>query len=186
LGGLGDVSGLLERAGFSALLGRWRRGVDSLDRIDTLEDWRALHARPGHHKVARTETVKFVIDLAAGGRVTYQPVVLGVAYGYVRLVRGTQSMSAVRPTDLVVSEWVPEHIGPVAGLVTSQMQAPLAHVAVLTRNRNTPNMGLRGASGLDAFTRLEGQLVKLGAGGPAERDLRTLAGMGSTPADNLA
>lgn len=290
-GGLGVASGLLERAGLSAFLGRRRRRVDSLDRIDTLEDWQALHARPGHHTVARTETVKFVIDLAAGGRtwfldtrrwevhfdfvqrfldpfvdyerfnlreytredrrfilgslmhyldgdhwtvelsggdtlsaprlawmfehvtaraaavrdwrfrpvspmqaqkvaheevqregqregqrrvhlpvlpsdapntsVTYQPVVLGVAYGYVRLVREAQSMSAVHPTDLVVSEWVPEHIPPVAGLVTSQMQAPLAHVAVLTRNRNTPNMGLRGASDLEAFTCLEGQLVKL-------------------------
>jgi len=256
-----------------------RRSVDHLERIDTLDDWALLHARPGHHTVARTETVKFVIDLrnhnrtyfldsqkwevhfdfvsrfidpcvdygrfniseyarddrrfvlgslmhyldgdhwtlelsggdtlsAEGigwmfehiaarvgcvgtlkfrpvsplqidhaaqlaGRVpllssdalyasmSYQPVVLGVAYGYVRRIRGTLDVSDVRPSDIVVSEGVPEQMPPVAGLVTSQLQAPLAHVAVLSRQRNTPNMSLRGAIDLEVFARLEGKLVKL-------------------------
>lgn len=256
-----------------------RREADSLERIGTLDDWTLLHARPGHHTVARTETVKFLIDLQNGNRtyfvdskkwevhfdfvrrfidpyvdydrfnvteytlderrfvlgslmhyldgdhwtvelagadrlsagriawmfehiaarvgctaqlkfrpvsppqiqnaarlagrvpllssealnasVTYQPVVLGLAYGHVRLIRGTLDVSGVRPSDIVVSEFVPEQMPPVAGLVTSQLQAPLAHVAVLSRNRNTPDMSLRGAIDLDAFTRCEGKLVKL-------------------------
>ena len=257
-----------------------RRGRrEYLERIATREDWLALHARPGHHTVARTETVKFLIDLQDGHRtyfvdtrkwevhfdfvhrfldpyadydrfnlreytqadrryvlgsvmhyldgdhwtvelsggdtlpaeriawmlahvaarvacapglkfrpvspqqiaqaaqlgtqvpvlssellnasVVYQPVVLGVAYGHVRLIRGTLEVSRVRPSDIVVTEQVPEQIPPVAGLVTSQLQAPLAHVAVLSRNRNTPDMALRGAIDLDTFTRLEGKLVKL-------------------------
>jgi Pyruvate phosphate dikinase, AMP/ATP-binding domain len=256
-----------------------RRSVDSLERIDTLEDWKLLHVRPGHHTVARTETVKFLIDLhdddrtyffdskkwethfgfvrrfidpcvefqrfniseytredrrfvlgslmhyldgdhwtiellggdtlsaarigwmfecisarlpfaarlkfrplsplqienatrlgdrvpvlssdALNASVSYQPVVLGVAYGHLRLVRGTLDVSGVRPYDIVVSEYVPDQIPPVAGLVTSQLQAPLAHVAVLSRNRNTPDMALRGAIDLDAFKRFEGKLVKL-------------------------
>lgn len=260
-----------------------RRGVEYLERIRTLEDWAGLHARPGHHTVARTETVKFVIDLHRGGKtyfldtrkwavhfdfvrrfldpyadfkrfnireytqddrrfllgslmhyldgdhwtvelsggdtlsaarigwmfehvaarvgcasglkfrpvspqqigqvarlsgrvpvlssellnasVVYQPVVLGVAYGHVRLIRGALEVSSLRPSDIVVSEWVPEEIPPVAGLVTSQLQAPLAHVAVLCRNRHTPDMSLRGAIDLDVFTRLEGQLVKLSVAG---------------------
>lgn len=263
-----------------ARLGRsTRQAADALERIGTLDDWARLHARPGHHTVARTETVKFVIDLLNGhktyfldtrkwevhfdfvqrfldpcadydrfnireytredrrfvlgslmhyldgehwtvelsggdtlsaertgwmvehiaarvgcaaqlrfrpvsplqidhaarlaGRVpvlssdalnatvTYQPVVLGVAYGHVRLIRGTLDVSGVRPCDIVVSELVPEQLPPVAGLVTSQLQAPLAHVAVLSRNRNTPDMALRGAVDLDEFTRWEGRLVKL-------------------------
>ena len=256
-----------------------RRAVDALERIDTLDEWTLLNARPGHHTVARTETVKFLIDLHNGDKtyfvnskkwevhfdfvcrfidpyatydrfnireyshddrrfvlgslmhyldgdhwtvelaggdtltaerigwmferiaarmgcarqlkfhpvsplqidhavhlarrvpvlssdalqasVTYQPVVLGVAYGHVRLIRGTLDVSGVRPSDIVVSELVPEQLPPVAGLVTSQLQAPLAHVAVLSRNRNTPDMSLRGAIDLDEFTRWEGQLVKL-------------------------
>ncbi len=256
-----------------------RRAADSLERIGTLDDWTLLHARPGHHTVARTETVKFLIDLqnddrtyfvdskkwevhfdfvrrfidpyvdydrfnvteytlderrfvlgslmhyldgdhwtvelagadrlsaeriawmfehiaarvgctahlkfrpvsppqiqnaarlagrmpvlssdALNASVSYQPVVLGVAYGHVRLIRGTLDVSGVRPSDIVISEYVPEQIPPVAGLVTSQLQAPLAHVAVLSRNRNTPDMSLRGAIDLDVFKRFEGKLVKL-------------------------
>lgn len=256
-----------------------RRAVDHLERIDTPDDWEVLHARPGHHALARTETVKFLIDrhhgdrtyfldtkkwevhfdfvhrfldpfavyarfntreyshddrrfvlgslmhyldgdhwaveLSAGdnlsaqrigwmfdciedragyltrlkfrpvsplqieraaqlrGRVpvlgsealnasvAYQPVVLGIAYGHVRLVRGALDVSGVRPSDIVVCEQVPDQLPPVAGLVTSQLQAPLAHVAVLSRNRNTPDMALRGAIDLEAFQHLEGQLVKL-------------------------
>jgi len=262
--------------------GLWRGkrpAVDYLERIGSLEDWTLLHARPGHHTVARTQTVKFLIDLQNGAKtyflhsrkwevhfdfvqrfldpyadynrfnireyshedrrfvlgslmhyldgghwtvelsggdtletgrigwmfehiaarmmpvaalkfrpvsplqiehaarlsgrvpvlssdalnasVSYQPVVLGVAYGHVRLIRGTLDVSAVRPFDIVVTELVPEQIPPVAGLVTSQLQAPLAHVAVLSRNRNTPDMSLRGAIDLDSFIRLEGKLVKL-------------------------
>lgn len=272
-------AGGLTAAALAWLRLRTRREIDHLDRIDTLEDWTRLCARPGHHTVARTETVKFLIDLhdadktyflasrkwevhfdfvhrfidpyadydrfnireyahedrrfvlgslmhyldgdhwtvelgggdtlaadrivwmfdriaarvrcAASlrfrpvsplqidhvqrlqGRVpvlssdallasaTYQPVVLGVAYGHVRLVRGTLDVAGVSPSDIVVTERVPEQIPPVAGLVTSQLQAPLAHVAVLSRNRNTPDMALRGAIDLEAFTRYEGRLVKL-------------------------
>jgi hypothetical protein len=102
---------------------------------------------------------------ALNASVAYQPVVLGVAYGHVRLIRGALQVSAVRPSDIVVSELVPEQIPPVAGLVTSQLQAPLAHVAVLCRNRHTPDMSLRGAIDLDVFTQWEGQLVKLSVSG---------------------
>ncbi len=258
---------------------RKRRPADSLPRIDSLDEWQMLHARPGHHTVARTETVKYLIDLdrdartyfvdskkwevhfefvrrfidpyadydrfniseytrddrrfllgslmhyldgdhwtlelagadtlaadriawmyrhvaarlglgvalkfrpvsplqmerakllgadlpvlssdALNASVAYQPVVLGVAFGHLRLVRGTLDVSQLRPYDLVVCEHVPEQIPPVAGLVTSQLQAPLAHVAVLSRNRNTPDMALRGAIDLDVFKRFEGQVVKL-------------------------
>ncbi len=98
---------------------------------------------------------------AINATLEYQPVVLGVAYGYVRLVRGTLDVSNVRPYDIVVIDNVPIQIPPVAALVTSELQAPLAHVAVLSRNRNTPDMALRAAIDLETFQRLEGELVKL-------------------------
>jgi hypothetical protein len=44
------------------------RAVDALERIDTLDEWTLLNARPGHHTVARTETVKFLIDLHNGDK----------------------------------------------------------------------------------------------------------------------
>ena len=278
-------------------LGRRRpRDVDSLARIDDAGDWAALSARLGHHTVARTESVKFLIDLhddqrtyflnstkwlthyafvtrfinpradyhrfiiaeykradrrfvlgsvmhyldgdhwtieldcsdslgadwiswmfnhiaqrmavttdlrfrpvsagqiesvdALGDRlpvlsrdainatIQYQPVVLGVAYGYLRLMRGTLDVSSVRPYDIVVIDEVPIEIPPVAALVTGQLQAPLAHVAVLSRNRNTPDMAVRDAVDLEVFKRLEGELVKLTVAGQdyrVERAERTEA-----------
>lgn len=93
--------------------------------------------------------------------VVFQPVVLGVGYGYLRIVRGPLDIAAVRPNDLLVTEFVPDELPPIGGIVTSQLQAPLAHVAVLSQNRGTPDMAYRGAIDEARFTDLEGQLVKL-------------------------
>jgi len=256
-----------------------RRGAEAMARIDTPEQWRKLCSRPGHHSVARTETVKFIVDLQDAGltyfmnssrwvthydfilrfinptadyqlflvaeykredrrfilgsimhyldgdhwtmeldawdnlsgeriawmyrhvapmvgvardlryrpaspgqieaveplsgelptvsrdainaTVQYQPVVMGVAYGYLRRMPWPLDVATLRPYDVVVTDQVPEEIPPVAALVTGQLQAPLAHVAVLSRNRNTPDMALRGAEDDPRFRELEGELVRL-------------------------
>ncbi|MEM9068481.1 MAG: PEP/pyruvate-binding domain-containing protein [Myxococcota bacterium] len=105
------------------------------------------------------------VDLASlMANVAYQPLVTGTAYGYLRIVRGELDVSALRPNDLVVSEHVPSELPPVSALVTSTLQAPLAHVAILSRNRGTPDMAFRDAINQERFTRLEGQLVKLTVG----------------------
>ena len=39
-----------------------------LERVDSFDDWAALSGRPGHRTVARTETVKFIVDLHRDGR----------------------------------------------------------------------------------------------------------------------
>lgn len=101
---------------------------------------------------------------AINATLMYQPIVLGVAYGRLLRLRGRFDIAAVRPYDLVVTDEVPNEIPPVAGLVTSQLQAPLAHVAVLCRGRNTPDMAHRGAIDLPEFARLEGEVVKLSVG----------------------
>jgi rifampicin phosphotransferase len=129
----------------------------------------------------------FQIDAAAaaGGRLpvlsreainatmVYQPVVLGVAYGRLLRLRGQVDVTALRPYDVVVTDDVPNEIPPVAGLITSQLQAPLAHVAVLCRGRNTPDMAHRGAIDLPEFARLEGEVVKLSVGAQEYSIVRT-------------
>lgn len=101
---------------------------------------------------------------AVNASVQYQPLVLGVAYGVLRIVRGPLDPASARPNDILVTETVPDEIPPVAALVTSQLQAPLAHVAVLSRNRNTPDMGLRGATERADVQALEGRIVRLSVG----------------------
>ena len=59
---------------------------------------------------------------AINATVEYQPVVLGVAYGYLRLVRGTLDVSSVRPYDMVVIDNVPIQIPPVAALVPASFR----------------------------------------------------------------
>ncbi|MCC7463428.1 MAG: hypothetical protein IT480_13325 [Gammaproteobacteria bacterium] len=98
---------------------------------------------------------------AINASVQYQPVVLGVAYGYLRRLPWPLDVGLLRPYDVVVTDQVPLEIPPVAALVTGQIQAPLAHVAVLSRNRNTPDMALRGVMDLQRFVELEGELVRL-------------------------
>ena len=136
-------------------------------RVGCVTDWMFRPVSP--HQITQAARLNGRVPVlssdALNASVVYQPVVLGVAYGHVRLIRGALQVSAVRPSDIVVSELVPEQIPPVAGLVTSQLQAPLAHVAVLCRNRHTPDMSLRGAIDLDVFTQWEGQLVKLSVSG---------------------
>lgn len=94
----------------------------------------------------------------------YEPVTSGVAFGYVRLIRGAIDAGAVSPTDILVTDDVPEDLPVCAALVTSKLQAPLAHVAVLSRNRGTPDMALRDAITHPALVGLEGQLVRLDVG----------------------
>jgi phosphoenolpyruvate synthase/pyruvate phosphate dikinase len=65
-------------------------------------------------------------------------------------------------SDLVVLDAVPNDISVVAGMITEEFQTPLSHVNVLSQQRGTPNMGLRGAAA--AFAALDGKWVHLTVG----------------------
>jgi hypothetical protein len=56
-------------------------------------------------------------------------------------------------------------------VITDQFQTPLSHVNVLSQNRGTPNMALRGAFANPELRALEGKWVELTVG-PFEYDLR--------------
>lgn len=118
---------------------------------------------PQHEVAIRTlgESLPSIAPDAVYGNVRFQPIVVGEAYGYLRRMRAPLDLAALRPNDVLLTDDVPEELSPVAALVTSRLQAPLAHVAVLSRNRQTPDMALRDAFDDPRFVALEGQLVHL-------------------------
>lgn len=123
----------------------------------------ALASSPARLPLATTD------EVFAGVR--YQPLTEGPAFGTLRVVRGTLDPSTVRPDQILVLEHLPDEIPVVSGVITAELQAPLGHVAILCANRETPNMGLRGALDHEAMRRLEGRLVRLEVG-PQEWSLR--------------
>ena len=93
--------------------------------------------------------------------VQYQPLTQGKAYGYLRLVRGALDLASVKPNQILVLEKLPEEVPVVAGIISQELQTPLAHIALLCGSRATPNMGLRNALQDKRVESLEGQLVEL-------------------------
>lgn len=94
----------------------------------------------------------------------YQPLTQGVAYGTLRFVRGTLDPSTVRPDQILVLEHLPDEIPVTSGVISSELQAPLGHIAILCANRGTPNMALRGAIDDARLRALEGRTVALTVG----------------------
>ncbi|MEZ4393721.1 MAG: PEP/pyruvate-binding domain-containing protein [Polyangiales bacterium] len=101
-------------------------------------------------------------ELYAG--VIYQPVNVGAAYGYLRLLPGEFAPNRVRRNDIVVLPEAPIDLPVCAGVITAAMQTPLSHVAVLAVNRGTPDMALRDALRDPRLRALEGRLVRLHVG----------------------
>ena len=93
--------------------------------------------------------------------IRYQPVTLGEAYGRVHIVRGTSDLDTARVDDILVVEQTPDDLPLVAALVASELETPLAHVAVLSASRGIPNMALRGAFRDERITSLAGRWARL-------------------------
>lgn len=91
----------------------------------------------------------------------FQPVQQGVAFGILKLMKAPLDPAAIGENDIVVTDDLPADLPPAAGLITERMQAPLSHVAVLSANRGTPDMALRGALSDPAITSLAGRWVRL-------------------------
>lgn len=100
--------------------------------------------------------------------VEYQPLNLAVAYGRLTFVTAAELESTYVPyRDIVVLDEVPNDISVVSGIITEQFQTPLSHINVLSQNRKTPNMALRGARSNETLRALEGQWVRLEVGANA-------------------
>jgi Pyruvate phosphate dikinase, AMP/ATP-binding domain len=102
-------------------------------------------------------------ELYAG--IDYQPLNFGTSYG--RLVITTAKKletEYVGFRDIVVLDEVPNDISVVSGIITQQFQTPLSHINVLSQNRGTPNMALRGAHTNAELLKLDGKWVKFSVG----------------------
>jgi len=99
---------------------------------------------------------------ALSAHVTYQPVRPGSAVGRLMRVRAADLDDAqLGPRDIVLTDRAPLAIPPVAGVITSELQTPLAHIAILAHSRGIPDMALRGAFDDPTLVRFAGQWVKL-------------------------
>lgn len=95
----------------------------------------------------------------------YQALNLGTSCGrLVFLTAEELASSHVSFQDIVILDAVPNDITVAQGIVTEEFQTPLSHVNVLSQNRGTPNMGLRGVFDSEEFRALEGEWVSLTVG----------------------
>ncbi len=105
-------------------------------------------------------------ELYAG--IDYQPLSLGTAVGRLHITTAAAIETEYTSfQDIVILDEAPNDISVVQGIVTAEFQTPLSHINVLSRNRGTPNMGLRGATTDPALVALDGELVKLVVGANA-------------------
>lgn len=99
-------------------------------------------------------------DLYAG--IDYQPLSLGVAVGRIHFTTAAALATEILSfQDIVVLDQAPNDISVVQGIITEEFQTPLSHINVLSRNRHTPNMGLRGAQTNAMLRAFDGQLARL-------------------------
>jgi Pyruvate phosphate dikinase, AMP/ATP-binding domain len=99
-------------------------------------------------------------DLFAG--VQYQAYNIGESIGRLMFYDGETVAGQYIPfRDIAVLDAVPIDISITAGIITSEFQTPLAHINVLSVNRGTPNMGLRGAQDDPELVALQGKNVRM-------------------------
>jgi hypothetical protein len=92
----------------------------------------------------------------------YQPLTLGTTIGRVHFAKAAELADIyLGYQDIAVLDQAPNDISVVAGLITEEFQTPLSHVNVLSQNRGTPNMGLRGAFENEQLRALDGKWAKL-------------------------
>jgi len=110
------------------------------------------------------EHVKVITNAELFAGIDYLPLNLGVGVGQLRFLHVADLESGeefVTPRDIVVLDRVPNDISVVAGIITAEPQTPLSHVNVLSQNRGTPNMSLKGAMDDADLLAVENKWVKL-------------------------
>ena len=93
--------------------------------------------------------------------VDYIPLNVAESYGRLRFVPDDEvDQTWLSFRDIVVLSAVPNDISVVSGIITEGFQTPLSHINVLSKNRRTPNMSLRGAFQNEALRALDGKWVR--------------------------
>ncbi|MBL4682941.1 MAG: hypothetical protein JKY37_00005, partial [Nannocystaceae bacterium] len=115
---------------------------------------REAEALPASVKIVTTE------ELYAGQQ--FQILNTGETYAQLRFIRAAElETEFVSFRELVVLDNVPNDIAVVAGIITEEFQTPLSHINVLSQNRGSPNLGLRGAFDHEELRPLAGKWVHL-------------------------
>lgn len=111
---------------------------------------------------ALPESIPVIESDALFEGVEYQALNLGESYGRLRVMGAAElSRGYLNHRDIVVLDEVPNDISVAQGIVTSTFQTPLSHINVLSQNRKTPNMALKGAHLKPEIRALEGKWVRL-------------------------
>jgi pyruvate, water dikinase len=144
-----------ERLGFSPLQGDVNRffylPAGEQKENDLLEDT-ALFARWDEDWMLLCELYR---------QVELQIMNQGLAYGTLRLADADALRDGVFSyRDILVLPSLPVALPIVGGTITEEFQTPLAHVNVMAKNRDTPNMTLRDASSKSEIEELLGKLVR--------------------------
>jgi pyruvate, water dikinase len=117
-------------------------------------------------KLTNGVRVKTTAELYKG--ISYQPLSLATAIGRLRFMNAAALETEYVPYDaIVVLDEAPNDISVVRGIITEAFQTPLSHINVLSQNRHTPNMGLRGALNNPKLRALDGKWVELTVGASA-------------------
>lgn len=126
----------------------------------------SLYFHPSSQEVAAEAAklpadVKIITTDELYSNIQFQPLNLGTSMGRLVFVTAKElETEYVTFRDIVVLDAVPNDISVTSGIITQTFQTPLAHINVLSRNRGTPNMGLRGAFDHAQLRTLEGKWVK--------------------------
>ncbi len=118
-------------------------------------------------KVAKTlpSSVRVITTEKLYGAIDYQPLTLGTTIGRIHFTKAVDLENVyLGYEDIAVLDQAPNDITVVAGLITEEFQTPLSHVNVLSQNRHTPNMGLRGAFTNEKLRALDGKWVSFTVG----------------------
>ena len=111
------------------------------------------------------DTVKVITTEELFAEIDYQPLNLGVSMGQLHFYSAAElEESLVSFRDIVILDSVPNDIAVVSGIVTATFQTPLSHINVLSQNRGTPNMALRGSFDDTELRALDGKWVRLEVG----------------------
>ncbi|MEE9386920.1 MAG: PEP/pyruvate-binding domain-containing protein [Nannocystaceae bacterium] len=111
-------------------------------------------ALPADIRIMTTDEIYDGID--------YHALNLAESVGRLRFVKAADLEAAyVTFQDIVVLDRVPNDISVVRGIITGEVQTPLSHINVLSKNRGTPNMSLRDAQQNEELLALKDKWVRL-------------------------
>ena len=99
-------------------------------------------------------------------KIDYQPLNISTAIGKLTFTTADALDSGLYlPYEsIVVLDEAPNDISVVMGIITQEFQTPLSHLNVLSRNRQTPNMGLRNALTNATLLSFKDKLIELSVG----------------------